>query len=542
MLRLRMARLPQSKLLEGLSSIVGEAHISTRHPDRVAYSADFWPRSQIWKLAGDVERYPPDCIVWPADVDQVAAVHRFLDESGIPIIPYGAGSGVCGGTLPVRGGVIVDTKRMNRLTAVDRTSLTVTAQAGINGMHLEDRLNAHGLTLGHFPSSIMCSTLGGWLAARSAGQFSSRYGKIEDMVMNLEVVLADGRVLDTADRGPGEPDWTQLFVGSEGTLGTITKAQLKVNPAAEAQVFRGYRFRQLSDGFQGMRMVLQAGLKPNVLRLYDPFDTIMASGKEAEEEGAVPPEASERPGLFGTILESAGLSGAKDAVSGKVQPLFQRLKRRAVAGALSVPNLLNRVVQSLPAPCMLIIGFEGDKEQVRNDLWRAGRLLTQAGGSDAGAGPGKAWLEHRYGVSFKASRLYASGAFVDTMEVATTWDRLEGLYKAVVRAIAPHALVMAHFSHAYREGCSIYFTFATYRRDVKRAEHAYGQIWNAALEAAQSAGATASHHHGVGILKKHAMPEEHGEMLSVWRALKDTLDPKGTMNPGKLFPDQAGAP
>ncbi len=528
-----MTRLSQSELLEGLAHIVGDAHLSTRQPDRIAYSADFWPRSQIWKLGGDVQRYPPDCIVWPDGEEQVAAVLRFCNAHRIPVIPYGAGSGVCGGTVPLHGGVIVDVKRMNRLLAVDASSMLVRAQAGINGQLFEDRLNARGVTLGHFPSSIMCSTLGGWLACRSAGQFSSRYGKIEDMVTSLRVVFPDGTALDTADRAPGGPDWTQLVVGSEGTLGLITEAELKVNPLPEARSLRGWRFRQLTDGFQAMRMLMQAGLKPMVLRLYDPFDTLMALGKDAGGAEEVTSADELRAAL-------APAEASHPVEGGRLTPFVKRLKRGAMAAGLSVPGLLNRVVHSVPASCLLIVGFEGPREAVRDDMWRAGRLLSEAGGTDAGAAIGNAWLEHRYRVSFKAAKIYEAGAFVDTMEVATTWDRLEGLYKGVVRAMSPHALIMAHFSHAYREGASIYFTFAAYRRDARRAEQSYDRAWQAGLDAVHAAGATASHHHGVGLLKKYAMPAEHGEMLRVWRAMKGALDPANIMNPGKLFPEATG--
>ena len=156
---------------------------------------------------------------------------------------------------------------------------------------------------------------------------------------------------------------------------------------------------------------------------------------------------------------------------------------------------------------------------------------------DLGDGPGERWLEKRHSVSFKATKMYAAGAFVDTMEVATTWDRLHALYDAVHAAVSPHAFVMAHFSHAYREGCSIYFTFAAARHQPARAETLYDTLWDAALSATHEIGATASHHHGVGLSKKHMMRSEHGEMLRIWHALKSAADPAGIMNPGKLFPE-----
>jgi len=530
-----MARLSQAELIAGLTRIVGAQHLSTTRPDRIAYSADFWPKAQIWKQGGDVERYPPDCVVWPRDEGEVASVLRFCHDHLIPVVPYGGGSGVCGGTIPLHGGVVVDVKRLAAVTDIDHASAVVTAEAGINGQHLEDRLNAAGFTLGHFPSSIMCSTLGGWLAARSAGQFSSRYGKIEDMVLSLRVVFPDGTVLDTGDRGPGGPDWTQLVCGSEGTLGIITGAQLKVNPLPEAKRLRAFRFRHLEDGLRGARAVMQAGLRPMVLRLYDPFDSLIALGKDKGHDD------NARHGVLDSVRGLFSGGGASPEREGPLRrrlgPLTHAAKRAALVGALSAPAIVNRLAAAAPSPCLMIVGFEGTADAVHADAWSAGELLAEAGGVDAGAGPGEHWLAHRYDVSFKQSKIYDMGGFVDTMEVAATWDRLEGMYQAVRKALTPYVFVMAHFSHAYREGCSIYFTFAGYRRDAARSEQLYDRVWRVATDAVVGAGGTVSHHHGVGMSKMSAMTQEHGHMLRVWRALKDVVDPHGVMNPGKLFPE-----
>ncbi len=545
------ARLARAELVAGLAGIVGPEHVSTSQADLVAYSADFWPKAQIWKLAGDVQRYPPDCVVWPADEAEIAAVLGFCNEHNVPVVPYGGGSGVCGGTVPISGGVTVDVKRLNQLLEVDDASLIVRCQAGINGQRFEDKLNARGLSLGHFPSSIACSTLGGWLAARSGGQFSSKYGKIEDMVLSLRVVFPNGDIRDTGVRGPGAPDWTQLIVGSEGTLGIITEASLKVHPIPNAQRLRGYRFRNLHDGFEGMRAVMQSGLRPIVVRLYDPFDSMLALGKQRKVDRHGDEATDSGGGAVGALRrmlsERTGPSDASGDKSGgggllsRLSPLADSAKRRALTTALRAPNVLNRLAHSAPSPCLMIIGFDGEPDGVAADSWSAGELLAEAGGTDAGTGPGEAWLKHRYSVAFKQAKMFEMGAFVDTMEVATTWDRLESLYQAVRKAVRPHAFVMAHFSHAYREGCSIYFTFAAYHSDPLRAEQLYDTIWNAASEATLRAGATLSHHHGVGLSKRKHMVGEHGAMVHVWRALKDSVDPRGIMNPGKLFTDESFA-
>lgn len=534
-----MVRVSQSELLVRLEAIVGPDAISTSTPDRIAYSTDFWPKTQIWKQLGDFERFPPDCVVWPSSSAQVAQILSYCNENGVPIVPYGGGSGVCGGTVPIHGGVVIDMKRMRALRSIDRDSLTFEAEAGINGQHLEDHLNANGLTLGHFPSSIMCSTLGGWLAARSGGQFSSRYGKIEDMVQSLEAILPDGRVLDTRHRSPGAPDWTQAFVGSEGTLGIITSAVLKAHPLPESRRLRGWRFRQLKDALRAMRTVMQAGLRPMVLRLYDPFDSLIALGAARHE---VAPEDDRDATPTGTVkrLYDDAMRTSKSRIASIVAPLSRALKRRALISALSLPPVVNRISANLPTSCLLIIGFEGDEQMTTADMQAAAVILADHGGQDVGSRPGEAWLARRYSVGFKQTKMFDLGAFVDTMEVATTWDRLVNLHEAVRAALTPHAFVMAHFSHAYREGCSIYFTFGAHRGDPKRAEQHYERCWEMATDAVLSAGGTLSHHHGIGLMKRQGMTREHGAMLKVGWALKHTLDPRGIMNPGKLLPDEDG--
>lgn len=529
-----MPRVSQAELISGLVRIVGEAHVSTSRPDKVAYSADFWPRAQIWKLAGEVERYPPDCVVWPGSPGEVAAVLRYCDEHGVPVVPYGGGSGVCGGTIPIHGGVVVDVKRMRKVVSLDRESLTVVAEAGINGQHLEDWLNAEGYTLGHFPSSIMCSTLGGWLAARSAGQFSSKYGKIEDMVRDVEVVVPSGSILRTNDRAMGAPDWTQLIVGSEGTLGIILSAELKVHPKPVARRLRGWRFRNLKDGLRAIRAVMQAGLRPMVLRLYDPFDSLIALGKDEESTTKEAGPVGAMRGLFGGAVETG-----KAKLSAALAPVTRAAKRAGMIGALSLPGVVNRLAHAAPSPCLMIIGFEGPEEATAAEAAAAADILIAQGGTDGGARLGEAWLAKRYSVGFKQTKIFELGAFVDTMEVAATWDRLEGMYESVRKALTPHVFLMAHFSHAYREGCSIYFTFAGYRKDPARAEQHYDRVWDLATDAVLASGGVTSHHHGIGLSKMRAMGREHGGMLKVWRALKATIDPHGIMNPGKLFPDEA---
>ena len=218
---------------------------------------------------------PAAAVATPTTDAQVAAVARLCDEARVPLTVAAGRSGVCGASMPVHGGVVLDLTAITGIVDVDDTSLVLDVRAGTFGTPLEASLRAdHAVTLGHWPQSIDLSTVGGWLACRSAGQLSTRYGKIEDMVLGLDVVLADGRVVHTggAPRAAVGPDLTQLFVGSEGTLGIITGARLRVHPAPVAEVRAAYRFDSFVDGLDACRRILRRGATPAVLRLYDAIE------------------------------------------------------------------------------------------------------------------------------------------------------------------------------------------------------------------------------------------------------------------------------
>jgi hypothetical protein len=197
----------------------------------------------------------------------------------------------------------------------------------------------------------------------------------------------------------------------------------------------------------------------------------------------------------------------------------------------------------VPIGCLRVVGFEGARAAVERESARAFRLLAEAGAQDRGPGPGEAWHQNRHAVSFKQSKVFLAGAFVDTMEISTTWDRLPALYRRVRAAVSPLAFVMAHFSHAYREGCSIYFTFAARAGTPADAERRHEELWETGLSAVARAGGSISHHHGVGIAKREFLPDEHGAGgAALFDALKQAFDPDGVMNPGKLWraPGRAG--
>ncbi len=501
-----------------MSGIVGAEHVSIAMADRLVHSRDMWPRSVLWTKRGHVP-HPPDAVVSPATAEEVSALLRWASEHRIPVIPYGAGSGVCGGTIPFTGGIALNLKRMDEIHGIDSESLVAELGPGIYGETLERRLNPLGYTMGHFPSSIYCSTLGGYLAARSAGQMSSRYGKIEDMVVALEFVLPDGSIHRTSasSSGASRADWNQIIIGSEGTLAVITRAWMRVHPLPKHREFLAFHFPSIERGLEAMRGVMQQGYEPCVLRLYDEFDTIIAGthGDPGEDQQGA---EEEMPSLLRKAFGDA----------------FGLLKRRSLTQALRRPGILNRLIDKLPGRCLLVVLTEGERDLAQFEAGQIRSICLDNRGRDAGEGPARYWLEHRYAISYKQSKIFDADGWVDTMEVATTWSNVPVLYQAVKKAVAPDAFIMAHFSHAYRDGCCIYFSFASSASSTERMEHQHARVWRNALSAVHAMSATITHHHGVGFSKGAMLPAEYGRLWPLYKKLKAKLDPESVMNPGKL--------
>lgn len=502
---------PRAEVLAAAAAFT--SRVSSDPLDRLSYARDLWPLAAVWVRQGRVPP-PPDAVVWPASEDELVHVIRVARQARIAVIPFGAGSGVCGGTWATRGGITLDLKRFETIGTVDAERRCVDVGAGVLGETLERNLNAQGYTLGHFPSSIFMSTVGGWLATRSAGQFSSKYGKIEDMVLSLRAVLGTSERLETPERPFRGPDLVPLLLGSEGTLCAFTQARLRVFPLPQGRAFHGFDFRSVKKGLEAIRLLFREGLRPVVTRLYDPFDTALvgrAKGASSVAHEVTPP--SQR-GAFGQIVMPA---------------LLRQLSKRA----LSRPGVLNQF-QKLFRTSRLVLMFEGEAQRASAEDRAATAICRQLDAEDLGEGPARAWLKRRYDVSFRLSRLIESGTFADTMEVAASWEQVLDVYERVHAAASPHAFTLCHFSHAYADGCSLYFSFVGSGHDANELEARYHALWRAVLGAATSAGANVSHHHGVGLLKAQALQDSLGEARHVLGQLKHVFDPDGIMNPGKL--------
>ncbi len=511
-----------NSVLPALSRALPELRSSGDEADRLLYARDLWPRHHLDVRAGRPGEHKPDAIVWPASASELAALVRWARRERVGLVPFGAGSGVCAGVLPGAGAIVVDMKRMARVVAIDPDAPLVDVEAGHMGVPLEQALNRAGFTLGHFPSSILCSTVGGWIATRSAGQCSGAYGKIEDMVVELECVTGDGEIVVLRRRKSG-PDLVPLLVGSEGTLGVVTRAKLRLHPVPESHAFGAWSFPTTRHGWEAMRALFQAGLRPAVARLYDPFDAMMAKRGSVKADPSVE-KKEPAPGRGGAALRAI-------------------LRRPGAINGL----LHSTVAGRLLGGAMLVVVFDegpGGPRRRGDGVDEARRIAESMKGTWEGEGPARRWLQHRYSVSYRQAPVFANGAFVDTMEVAATWSKLGDVYDAVRRALGEHVFVMAHFSHAYPDGCCIYFSFVgtadpSAPRGVGWDEACaarYDRAWRAALDAAVRAGGTLAHHHGVGRSKAPRLLDAPGAGVDVVRALMRTFDPGGVMNPGNLVP------
>lgn len=511
--------------------------------DRHMVSHDLWPR-RFLERREEIAPQLPARVFWPENTREVQCIVRTAAKDRIAVVPYGAGSGVCGGIAPGPEAWIVDMKRMNRVVEINENKMTCTVEAGLIGERLERALNAQGFSLGHFPSSIYCSTVGGWVATRSAGQLSSRYGKIEDLVLKLEAVDGAGNALRASHDDPQTgPAALRLMIGSEASLGIITQIVFRIHRPATHRWLRAFFFSETTQALEGMRALLQGGLGPSVLRLYDPLDTFLSGGTRHRDAsgGRIEVGAISQAGLeYSGPEHQKAEPGFLDDLTSQIRriALFAKPQKtqRLVGGFLSRPLLVNMALKRFVGSTKLIVGLEGNEEELKERANAVHALLLQSGGEDAGQMLGENWLRHRHRVSYRMSHVFAAGGWVDTMEVAVGWDGVLSLYEDVRTALRDVAIVMCHFSHAYIDGCSLYFTLAGggHAGQGKRSALArYELAWQRALTVVRQHKAALSHHHGIGRSKKDALQLSRGnrEGLAI---LKSFFDPNGILNPGVL--------
>ena len=460
------------KLLEALSAI---SPVSEEVGDRAEHGRDGWPIAIGWAANGQVPALP-GVVIRPTSATQVADILRICSQAGVPVTPMGGRSGVCGGSVPIFGGVALDLCGLNAIHEVDETSLTVTVDAGMFGPDLERHLAGvgPGYSVGHFPQSFDLSTVGGWLACRGAGQYSTRYGKIEDMVVGLTVALTNGRLISTEAKAPRAatgPSLTQLFVGAEGTLGVITSATLKIHRRPGSEARRSVSFANFDEGLEACRRILQRGATPAVLRLYDEIESKRSFGVE-------------RCALI--VLDEADLH----LLNATMAIVDEEVSSAQVEDLAHVDHWLER----------------------RNDVSQLAPL----------------WRNH-----VVVDTIEIAGSWKD---LGGTTARL----LAALRSTEGTLTASVHQSHAYSDGACCYFTFAGRPTaadgdDPMEAEaRYYERVWKVANETIVAEGRAVSHHHGIGLHRANALQTSLGSAYDTLVAIKHTLDPAGIMNPGKL--------
>jgi len=462
-----------ASFLDDLSQQVAGA--STDAGERARCAKDWsWPA-----LYAEQQGTPklPDVVVRATSDEDVAATLKLATANRVPVVPRGGGSGVMGAAVPYAGGIVLDVSGMDEIVAIDEVSLTATVQAGMNGSEFERRLNERGLSFPHFPASAEWASVGGYVAARGSGVLSSRYGKIEDQVVAVRVVTPTGEIIDTipVPRHAVGPELTQLFVGSEGTLGVITQVTVRLVPLPAYRRFEAVALPSLEAGIVGLRTTMQRGLRPAVIRFYD-----------------------------------------AEAAAGSLSPV---------------------VGQALDSATALLM-FEGEEAVADAEAETALSFLSETGGTRLDQQLCRTWWEHRYDF-YHPPHYPTLPSMWGTIDAVAPYERIVPVYDAVRAALKPYEAqglrLRTHLSHWYEWGSMVYPRFVI--PDASGADDPlalYYEIWGAGVNAILDAGGVMNDHHGVGSTLSQYVPRQWGAAHATLARIKAALDPAGIMNPGKL--------
>jgi len=537
-------QLPEPRLspavLQEVRTLVGSEYVCTDHHERLlhAYGKSF---ADLLRIRQGLITAAPDGVVYPGSEEEVEAIVRLADQRGIVLIPFGGGSNIVG-CLEVhdaagRPVLSLDMSRMKQVLEVDAQSHTARVQAGVFGPDLEQQLAADGMTLGHFPDSFLHSTLGGWIATRSAGMQSDKYGKIEDMVLALRLVTPSGvLVTRPVPRAANGIDVNRLCIGSEGILGVITEATLQVHPIPQAIRWQGFLFPTFAEGVAAVRDCVAQGCSPAVTRLNDERKTALSFAFKSRRSGAK--SLSENREEKGS--DPKWLRRLRDLAS---DPGGFRIGTKRIV-ARGMKWWLRSVKQfDLERCCLLIVKVEGTARGVRQQLRRISAIYARHRGVCLGSEPGLSFERGKFDFPYLRDWLLDRNVYADVSETATVWSNLLPLYEsslaAIERAIRSTGCpgwVGCHISHTYHSGASLYFTFAWHDRLEAAALH-YAAIKRSAEDAFLAGGATLSHHHAVGLEHQPWLADDISPTgVQALQALKRGLDPRGIMNPGKLIP------
>ena len=502
---------PASQLEDALGTqlraIVGDHQVSTEDMNRVVHTYGKGLRDLVRVRAGDLPRVP-DVVVYPANAEEVRAVVDAVVAADGVLIPFGGGSNISGSLTPQAGEertvVSLDMGRMNRVLEIDADAGLALIQAGGLGPDLEEQLNGQGWTMGHQPDSFKHSTLGGWIATRSSGMQSDKYGDIADITRGFSVVLPGKvvqlRPLPSTSTGPSV---REMIIGSEGRLGVITEAWVHVHRLPENREVIAYLFPNWAAGLAAMREISTSDAHPSITRVSDAAETAF----------------------------SLATRKASTSLSSKVgEGLFELLRRRG---------------WDLEKVCISYIGYEGGSARVRAEKGIVGKIVSSHGGIKLGKGPGEMYDQKKFDTPYLRDFLLDRGALGDVSETAAPWSRLGEVYTSTVRAargafdqLGVHGFVMCHLSHSYHSGACLYFTFAFPPKPEEDQLAQYDVVKSAIQQSFVDHGGTLSHHHGVGTDHAPWMEQDISEPgVDLMVGLLSSADPGRNLNPGTLIPE-----
>jgi alkyldihydroxyacetonephosphate synthase len=496
--------LPAS-LQRELEAAVGEQYLSLTAIDRVVHGRGKSLRDLVRQRRGEFDRLP-DAVVRPANEAEVAAVLDAAIAADAVVIPFGGGTSISGSLEAeadeARPVISVDLERLDRVLEIDEIARLARVQAGVYGPDLERQLGDRGWTFGHFPDSFTHSTLGGWIATRSSGMQSDRYGDISELTRAVRVVTPLGilatRAVPSTSTGPSV---REMVLGSEGRLGLITEATVHVRRKPASRIILGYLFPDWPEALAAMRDIAASEAAPSVTRVSDSWETRFSFATQKD------PTAIDR-------LKSAALKTYLE-------------RRRGF---------------DLEEMCLSFIGYEGTEHHVARQRRLVGRIVARHGGLCIGASPGDLYDQKKFDTPYIRDFLLDRGALADVSETSAPWSALPRLYEAVMRAardqfalLAVKGYVMCHLSHSYHSGACLYFTFALKPRAGTEPLDQYRQVKSAIQQAFIDNGATLSHHHAVGTEHAQWLEDDISTPgVAMVRALFDGIDPARTLNPGKI--------
>ena len=504
--------LPEQKnneaFLATIGAGLGEGQVVDDKKSRLVHAAGKSFRD-LWLMRHGQVQFAPDCVVYPDTEEDVALVVRAAHEHGVVLVPFGGGSNIAGCLVPSdRGGrmvVSLDMCRMHRVLEVDRYSLTARIQPGVYGQHLEDQLAEHGVTLGHFPDSFLHSTLGGWVATRSAGMQSDIYGKIEDMVISLRMVTPSGTIITrTVPKSSNGIDIKHLCIGSEGILGVITEVVVQVHHKPEKEDWYGWLFPDFKSGLDAIHECHRGDCMPTVTRLNDPKKTALSFAFKHPK------------------------TGIKDKIAKAFKWYIGNVKKI-----------------DFNQCCLMVVKYEGTPQAFNRIKNRVTAIYKKHRGVCLGAEPGRSFAKVKFDFPHLRDYVMDRSIMADVSETATTWDNLRTLHESgladveqAIKDTGVDAWVGCHLSHSYRTGASLYFTFGCLQREGREIEQ-YLYVKKAAEDAFMKNGGTLSHHHAVGTEHLPWVEEDLSPTgLKAVKALKAGLDPNDIMNPGKIIPSE----